>query len=136
IDPFRVLPLQGFTNPHSKFRVGMDFPQHFWDALQRLGSGGVFGVGFRGRLRQPTSEPVLGTSLDDVRCASRPRRVKTQASRADFEPANAPSFDAEVVAQSATIHAGFTFEAFAYAASEQDSEIHDFRPLIFGFKQW
>jgi hypothetical protein len=94
IDPLGMLSLQGFTNSHSKFLVGMDFPQHCWDALQRLGSGGCFYVGFCGSVRQRISEPVLGTSLDDVRCARRPRRVKTQASRADFEPANAPSFDA------------------------------------------
>jgi hypothetical protein len=30
-----------------------------------------------------------------------------------------------VVAQGATVEACFPFEAFAYAASEKDSEIHD-----------
>jgi hypothetical protein len=44
----------------------------------------------------------------------------------DFEPANSSSFLAQMVAQGATIEARFTFEAFAYAASEKDSEIHDF----------
>jgi hypothetical protein len=123
-----MLPLQGFTNPHSKFRVGMDFPQHCWDALQRLGSGGCFGVGFCGSVRQRISEPVLGTSLDDVRCARPPRRVKTQASRANFEPANAQF--RRVGGRAKRDDTGFTFQAFVYAASEQDSEIWRFSTLI------
>jgi hypothetical protein len=37
-----------------------------------------------------------------------------------------------VVAQSATIHARFMLEAFAYAASYKDSEVHDFLAFEFG----
>ena len=136
-DPLRILPSQGFTNLHSKLRVGMDFPQHCWHALQNwLGSGGCFGVDFCRSVRERSLVPVLGTGLDDVRGARRPSRIETQASCALFEPANAPSFEAQVVAQSATIRVRFTSEAFAYMASEKDSEIHDFWPLIFDFKRW
>jgi hypothetical protein len=37
-----------------------------------------------------------------------------------------------VIAQSATIRARFMLEAFAYAASYKDSEVHDFLAFEFG----
>ena len=62
--------------------------------------------------------PVLGMGLDDVRGNRRPGRVEAQAPRADFELANSRGFLAQMVAQGATIDTRFTYETFAYAASE------------------
>ena len=81
IDPLRMLPSQGFTNLHSKLRVGMAFPQHCWNALQSwLGSGRCFDVKFCGRVRERSLIPVLGAGLNNVRGSNRPSRVETQAS--------------------------------------------------------
>ena len=99
-----------------------------------LSSGGCFDVDFWESLRERVFLPVLGMGLDDVRGTRRPGRVEAQASRADFELANSRSFLAQMVAQGATMNTRFMCEAFAYAASEKDSEIHDLS-LSFGFKR-
>ena len=98
-----------------------------------LSGADCFQVDFSGSLRERGFVPVLCMDLDDVRGVRRPSRVEAQAPGADFEFANSRSFLAQVVAQGAAMAACFTCEAIAYAASEKDSEIHDFLTLSFGF---
>jgi hypothetical protein len=121
-----MLPPQRVANLLAKFGVGLDLIAHGFNTLNgALSSGGRFGTDSCASLRECGLMPVLCMDLDDVRGACQPGRKEAQAPRADFEFANSRRFLAQVVAQGATIVARFTFEAFAYAASKKDSEIHN-----------
>ena len=130
-----MLPSQGLPNRSTKLGVGLDPVRHSGITVDDwLSGGGCFGADFWGSLRERGLVPVFGTGMDDVRAAlRRPSRVETQGPRTDFELANSRSFLAQMVTQSATIVARFTFEVLAYVASKKDFEIHDLA-LSFGCK--